>query len=100
MPYGLTDYEIKSIVDILADDPKVEELILFGSRAKGNYSSGSDIDIAMIGKNLRLNEISKALVLLDELYLPYKLDLVIYHRIQEPALIEHIINVGIRLFKR
>lgn len=81
MPYGLTEEEIKGIVDVLADDPKVEELILFGSRAKGNYSSGSDIDIAMIGKNLRLNDISKALVSLDELYLPYKLDLVIYHRI-------------------
>ena len=81
MPYGLTDDEIKGIVDILADDPKVEELILFGSRAKGNYSNGSDIDIAMIGNDLRLNDISKALVSLDELYLPYKLDLVIYHRI-------------------
>ena len=100
MPYGLTEEEIKGIVDVLADDPKVEELILFGSRAKGNYSNGSDIDIAMIGKDLRLNEISKALVLFDELYLPYKLDLVIYHRIQEPALIEHIIKAGIRLFKR
>lgn len=100
MPYGLTDDEIKGIVDILADDPKVEELILFGSRAKGNYSNGSDIDIAMIGKDLRLNDISKALVLFDELYLPYKLDLVIYHRIQEPALIHHIIKAGIRLFKR
>ena len=100
MPYGLTEEEIKDIVDVLADDPKVEELILFGSRAKGNYSNGSDIDIAMIGKDLRLNEISKALVLLDDLYLPYKLDLVIYHRIQEPALIEHISKVGITLFKR
>ncbi|MBP8789826.1 MAG: nucleotidyltransferase domain-containing protein [Breznakibacter sp.] len=100
MPYGLTEEEIKGIVDILADDPKVEALILFGSRAKGNYSIGSDIDIAMIGKDLKLNDISKALVLLDELYLPYKLDLVIYHRIQEPALIEHICKVGIPLFKR
>ncbi len=100
MPYGLTEEEIKGIVDVLADDPKVEELILFGSRAKGNYSNGSDIDIAMIGKDLRLNEISKALVLLDDLYLPYKLDLVIYHSIQEPALIEHISKVGITLFKR
>lgn len=74
-----------------------EEIILFGSRAKGNYREGSDIDIALKGKNLTLDDRSKINIQYPDLNLPWQLDIVIYNLITEPKLKEHIDKVGIPL---
>ncbi|NLJ78852.1 MAG: nucleotidyltransferase domain-containing protein, partial [Tissierellia bacterium] len=71
-----------------------------GSRAKGNYRNGSDIDLALLGKDLDLQYINRIHLDIDELYLPYKLDLVIYSRIENNDLIDHIDRVGIVIYER
>ena len=77
---------------------KISTAILFGSRAKGSFEPGSDIDIAIKGSELNLNVIIELKIILDDLLLPYKFDIVIYDRISEPALLDHINRVGISLF--
>ncbi|MBN2637466.1 MAG: nucleotidyltransferase domain-containing protein [Bacteroidales bacterium] len=74
--------------------------MLFGSRAKGNYNRGSDIDLTIKGDNLTLNDVLDLSIDLDDLMLPYKFDLIIYDRIKEKDLIDHILRVGIPLLKR
>jgi predicted nucleotidyltransferase len=76
---------------------KVDSVILFGSRAKGTFSNGSDIDIALKGENIVLNDLLDLLNALDELLLPYKFDIVIFDRIEDDVLKEHINRVGISL---
>jgi predicted nucleotidyltransferase len=76
---------------------KVDSVILFGSRAKGTFSNGSDIDIALKGENIVLNDVLDLLNALDELLLPYKFDIVIFDRIEDDVLKEHINRVGISL---
>jgi predicted nucleotidyltransferase len=98
--YGLEKSDIHDIVAILKENSKVQQIILFGSRAKNTYSNGSDIDIALKGEDLNTNDIINLSVELDELDLPYKIDLVIYERIQEKALKGHIKQAGVVLFKR
>jgi predicted nucleotidyltransferase len=95
---GIDKYELQNIVHILKKCAKIEEVILFGSRAKGNFSEGSDIDIALKGKDIELNDVLNLSVELDDLYLPYKIDLIIYERIKEQALKDHIDRVGISLY--
>ncbi|MGM0566098.1 MAG: nucleotidyltransferase family protein [Bacteroidota bacterium] len=98
--YGLEKSDIRDIVSILKRNKKVQQIILFGSRVKNTYSNGSDIDIALKGDHLNTNDIINLSVDLDELDLPYKIDLVIYERIEEEALKEHINRVGVILFHR
>ena len=98
MSYGLDDGDLKLIIDILKSNKKISTAILFGSRAKGSFEPGSDIDIAIKGSELNLNSIIELKISLDDLLLPYKFDIVIYDRISEPALLDHINRVGIRLF--
>ena len=98
--YGLAVSDINKIILILKRNQKIEKIILFGSRAKGTYQNGSDIDLALMGKNLKLNDILDASIEIDNLGLAYKFDLVIYDRIKEKALLEHIDRVGITLFER
>jgi len=98
--YGLEKSDIQYIVNVLKENSKVQQIILFGSRAKNTYSNGSDIDIALRGEILNTNDVINLSVELDELDLPYKIDLVIYERIQEKALKEHIKRAGVVLFNR
>lgn len=78
----------------------IDSVVLYGSRAKGNFKHGSDIDLALFGNNLTLETIYKLYDALDELYLPYKFDLTIFDAIESEELKEHIRRVGISFFER
>ncbi len=98
--YGLLNADINLIIEVLCRNGRITQIILFGSRAKGTFAEGSDVDIALKGSELNLSDVLEASVNLDELLLPYKLDLVIYDRIKELSLREHIDRVGVVLFER
>ncbi len=98
LKYGLPETDLKRIITLLQQNPKIKKITLFGSRAKGNFKEGSDIDIALIGNNLLLNDILDATIELEKLNLPFRFDLIIYDRIKEEALKEHIDRVGIILY--
>jgi len=74
----------------------VEEAIIYGSRAKGNYKEGSDIDIVIKG-DLSFNDLTKISVNLEELNLPWKIDISLYNQIKNFELLEHIERVGITI---
>ena len=73
---GLRESDLKIILDLLQSEKAVEQAIVFGSRAKGNYRNGSDVDIALKGKNLDFRIVSHLSYLLnEETPLPYRFDL-------------------------
>ena len=98
--FGLSIADLENVLSILKKNTKIKQVILFGSRAKGNFKPGSDVDIALKGEGLKLKDILDASIEIDELLLPYKFDLIIYDRINEIALVEHIDRIGIVLFNR
>lgn len=100
MPYGLNQTELDAIVQAIAQMDNITEAILFGSRAKGTYRNGSDIDLALKGNKLGLQELTTLYAALDELPLLYKFDLVIFDRITKPALVEHIERVGVVIYRK
>lgn len=98
---GLKDSDLEIIYLILSQEPTVEQAIVFGSRAKGNFKNGSDLDIALKGKELDFDAISKiSYILNEETSLPYTFDILNYNSIKEPALIEHIDRIGISFYKK
>ena len=100
MKYGLSEEILKKIQAIFEKIAEVEEAILYGSRAKGNYKSGSDIDIALKGEKLNLRLLNKIDLDLDELFLPYTFDLSLYDHISNTDLKDHIQRVGKILYKK
>jgi len=98
MQFGLNDHTIKSLEAIFASFDFVTKVILYGSRAKGNYRHGSDIDLSVVGDQLTLNEITKVSLAIDELNLPWKVDLSLYHQIENHDLIDHLKRVGIPFY--
>ena len=100
MKYGLSDTTIQKIRAVLKDYPQVDRAILYGSRAKGNYKNGSDIDLTLHGEGLTLNVLYKILEDIDDLLLPYTIDLSIFHDIDDPDVIEHIHRVGATFYEK
>ena len=94
MKYGLRKDIIEKINTVFADFNLVDEVVIYGSRAKGNFKNGSDIDLSLKGDKLSLKELNKISNVLDDLLLPYTFDLSIYHNIDNPDLSEHISRVG------
>ena len=98
--FGIPEGDLEALISELSKNLKIDEIVLFGSRAKGTFKNGSDIDIALKGLRLNLNDILDVTSDTEKLLLPFKLDLVIFNRIKEQALIDHIKRVGIVLYKR
>ena len=97
---GLTNKEVENIISVFSKYPEIEEVLLYGSRAKGNYRPASDIDLTMKGKNIDLTLQTKIECDLDDLLLPYKFDISIYDRITNAEFINHIDRVGKILYAK
>lgn len=95
---GLTKEEIDKIKRVFSKYDQVEKVLIYGSRAKGDYRPASDIDLTLKGKNIDLNLQLKIEFDLDDLMLPYKFDISIYDKITNPDFIEHINRVGKELY--
>jgi len=97
--FGLRDSDIKSITQLLKESDNIQEAILFGSRAKGNYTHGSDVDIAIIGDFDFRTLTHLSYLLNQESNMPYKFDIVDYASIENRELKEHIDRVGVCIYK-
>jgi predicted nucleotidyltransferase len=100
MKYGLKEKTIEQIQVVFSKYPNVEKAVLYGSRAKGDYKNGSDIDLTLHGKDLTLKLQHKIANELDDLLLPYKIDLSILDQISTPEFIDHILRVGIVFYEK
>jgi len=94
--YGISQNALDKIKAVLFSMQGVEQAILYGSRAKGNYKEGSDIDLTVKG-NLTFDDLVKMSVNLDDLNLPCKIDLSLYSQIVNKDLLDHIDRVGIAI---
>ena len=94
---GLPAHAATRMRSVFASHPAVDQVILFGSRAKGNAKPASDIDLALVGQ-LSDSERGDIDWELDDLLLPWEIDLVVLDRIENPALREHIARVGQRFY--
>ncbi len=98
--YGLSDDTVAKLRAIFSSFDKVHKVILFGSRAKGDYHEGSDIDFAIIGEQTDLSLLHKIELETDRLYLPYQIDLIDYRHITNRDLKAHIDRVGKLFFEK
>jgi predicted nucleotidyltransferase len=101
MSSGLLQRDLDEILDVLRRFPQIEKALFFGSRAKGNFKRGSDVDIAIMGENIDYSCISALSTLLnEESMLPYYFDIVHLESVTDKPLLEHIHRVGKTFYVR
>lgn len=95
MMFGLTQKDIDLIREALKIYPEIEAVMIYGSRAVGNFNKGSDIDLAIKGANVTADIISGLRTRLEEdLPIPYFFDVVAYDTIKSEKLLEEINRNG------
>lgn len=100
MKYGLKHDIWKQILECVEKNERIQEVILYGSRAKGTQKNASDIDLVLKGEHLTTRDLTKLENDLDDLLLPWKFDISVYHNISNPELLDHINRVGITVYKK
>jgi predicted nucleotidyltransferase len=98
--HGLSGQTVEKIQAVLASFPEVEKAVVHGSRANGNFKPGSDIDLTLFGDGMTDKVMSRIYWALDDLLLPYKIDLSLFSGLKHPALVDHIRRGGIVLYDR
>jgi len=94
MCYGLKEETIEKINAVFKRYDNIETVLIYGSRAMGNYKRGSDIDLTIKGRDLDMETLNRISSELDELLLPYTIDLSLFRQIDNKNLIDHIQRVG------
>lgn len=100
MQFGLKQTTIDKINSVFEKIPEVEQVIIYGSRAKGNFRNGSDIDITLKGEQLTYDILSIIIGEIDDLDTPYLFDISIFDKLNAPSLEEHINRVGQVFYKK
>jgi predicted nucleotidyltransferase len=98
--FGLPQTTNDTIRQILAEVPALKKAVIYGSRAKGNYRPGSDIDLTLFGPGLSLDILGQIASRLDESPIPYQVDLSLFDQIEHAGLREHIERVGQVFYER
>ena len=97
---GLSQTTLDKLNSIFKQHSAIDSVLTYGSRAKGNYRPGSDIDLTIKGSVLEFAELMQIENQIDDLFLPYTVDLSQYAQLTNADLIAHIDRVGVVIYDR
>lgn len=100
MNHGLSPATVAEIHEVLARYPEVEKAVLYGSRAKGNFKQGSDVDLTLLGPCLTVKILGKIQDELEDGLLPYRFDISILDQITQADLIDHIRGASVPFYEK
>lgn len=100
MRFGLSERVVERVADVFKRHFAIEKVIIYGSRAKGTFRKGSDIDLTLLGEALAPSLLSVVASELDDLNTPYLFDLSIFSELTSQDLIEHVERVGQVFYQR
>lgn len=98
--FGLPAATLDQLNSVFARHDAIDSVLIYGSRAKGNYRHGSDIDLTIKSGEIPFAEFMQIEDQIDDLMLPYTVDLSQYRQIGNAELIAHIDRVGVAIYAR
>jgi predicted nucleotidyltransferase len=96
--FGLPVKALQGLQDVFSNHPSIQSVTMYGSRAKGNYRHNSDIDLVITAPDMTWGEFNCVEQEIDDLLLPWKVDLALLHHIENQDLLDHVSRVGVTIF--
>ena len=97
---GISKRFMNELQNYCSKNPQLEKVLLFGSRARGDYRRTSDIDIAVFTKEISHTEQNLIEHAINELPTPLKIDVVFMDRLKKEKLISNIIKEGVVIYEQ
>jgi len=99
MKYGLSERTLNTLNSILRLYPGINEAILYGSQAKGNFRNGSDIDLSLkTNEGFTHRDLQHLMENFDDSDMPYFVDVSVYMELSNLDLKAHIDRVGVVIY--
>lgn len=95
--FGLPERTMNELLEYFKSKPEIEKVVIYGSRAKGTYRTGSDIDFAIWSDKDSLIGIPTEL---DELPTPYMFDVTNYKTLTNEGMKNSIDRDGKLFYQR
>ena len=99
-PFGLSPATLDKLNTVFSRHHAISSVVIYGSRAKGNYRAGSDIDLCIMGDAIPFEVLMHIEDQIDDLMLPYTVDLSQYDQLGNANLVAHINRVGVKIYAR
>ncbi len=97
---GVPEKSLNMLLAIFKNFDFIDKVVIYGSRAKGNYRPGSDIDLAVFSATMTFSDQMRLELEIDDLLMPYSVDLLHYEKLTSENLIEHITRMGVLLYAK
>ena len=97
---GIPQADSQQLLELISTHPLVQRVVLYGSRALGRQRAGSDIDLCLEAPSMELGDLLELGAALDDLLLPWQIDLQLHHLIAHDGLLAHIERAGQLLWER
>lgn len=98
--FGLSEKTLAELHRIFSDEPCVHRVLVYGSRAKGGFREGSDIDLTIDSPSLSFSQLIHLQGEIEDSMIPQMVDLSILQNLTNPALLEHIQRVSKVFYER
>jgi len=98
--FGLSPATLEKLNSVFAQHGAIDSVLIYGSRAKGNFRAGSDIDLTIKGDEIPFAEFMQIEDQIDDLMLPYTVDLSQYRQLENTDLVAHIDRVGVVIYSK
>lgn len=98
--FGLREDILARLRQVFARFDAIEAVVLFGSRARGDERHRSDLDLCLRGEGLTSSDEAHIARCIDDLMLPWKVDLILDHRLQHQAMRDNIDREGVIFYRR
>ncbi|MER0214826.1 MAG: nucleotidyltransferase domain-containing protein [Nitrosomonas sp.] len=99
-PFGLSPATLEKLNTVFAQHDAINSVLIYGSRAKGILRAGSDIDLTIKGDEIPFAEFMQIEDQIDDLMLPYTVDLSQYYQLENTDLVAHIDRVGVAIYNK
>lgn len=97
--FGLSERTINELLEYFKSKPEIEKVMVYGSRAKGNFRNGSDIDFAVWTNGKSAYEL-RIEAELDDLETPYMFDVTDYKNLTHEGMKKSINRDGILFYEK
>ncbi|MCR4431693.1 MAG: nucleotidyltransferase domain-containing protein [Tepidanaerobacteraceae bacterium] len=91
---------LNKLVKIFKKYTSIEKVLLFGSRARGDFSKVSDIDIAVFSEDISDRDFNLLIDEINQIDIALSFDVVHYDKLAKASLRNEILKDGVVMYER
>jgi len=99
LTFGLSAAILDELRLVFSRFSAVDRVLIYGSRARGDFRPGSDIDLLVLAPTMAAPELARLWMALDDLPIIFRLDVSLCQEVDNPKLMRNMLADGVTLYQ-